>query len=142
MKRTSLAVLALLAACAPAATPEPAAGPTPAPAAPAAAAAAAAAAAVNPVGVFEFTTAVNGDMLTGTIEVTGQPGAYTGTIRTSATPDIPVTGVTVNGQQMVVAADTPDGALTITLNFTGNTFTGGWTLAGDSGDMRGQRRAP
>jgi hypothetical protein len=134
MKRRSFAALVLLAGCAPATPP---ADPMPAPTAPPAVATSAA---VNPVGTFEFTTSVNGDMVTGSVEVAGQPGAYTGTIRTSISPDIPVTGVTVNGQQMVVAADTPDGALTLTLNFTGNNFTGGWTLAGDSGELRGQRR--
>ena len=134
MKRTSFAALVLLAACAPAATS--AGDPVPAPTAPPAVATSAA---VNPVGTFEFTTSVNGDMVTGSVEVTGSSGAYGGTIRTSATPDIPVTGVTVNGQQMVVTADTPDGELTITMNFTGNNFTGGWTLGGGSGELRGQR---
>lgn len=137
MKRTSFAALVLLAACAPAATPG---DPTPAPTAPPAVTTTSAA--VNPVGTFEFTTSVNGDMVTGSVEVTGTPGAYGGTIRTSATPDIPVTGVTTNGQQMVVTADTPDGELTIAMNFTGDTFTGGWTLGGGSGEMRGQRRVP
>lgn len=134
MKRTSLAALFLLAACAPATPP---ADPTPAPTAPPAVATSAA---VNPVGTFEFTTSVNGDMVTGSIEVTGNPGAYGGTIRTSITPDIPVTGVTTNGQQMVVTADTPDGELALTMNFTGDNFTGGWTLGGGSGELRGQRR--
>ena len=134
MKRTSFAALVLLAACAPAATS--AGDPTPAPTAPPPVATSAA---VNPVGTFEFTTSVNGDMVTGSVEVTGSSGAYGGTIRTSATPDIPVTGVTVNGQQMVVTADTPDGELTIAMNFTGNNFTGGWTLGGGSGELRGQR---
>jgi hypothetical protein len=135
MKRTSFAALVLLAACAPAATSagDPVPAPTTAPPA------VTTAAAVNPVGTFEFTTSVNGDMVTGSIEVTGNAGAYGGTIRTSATPDIPVRGVTVNGQQMVVTADTPDGELVLTLNFTGNNFTGGWTLGGGSGEMRGQR---
>ena len=133
MMRTSFAALALLAACAPAATPP--ADPTPA-----ATVAPAPAAAVNPVGTFEFTTSVDGNMLTGSIEVAGSPGAYTGTIRTSATPDIPVSGVLVSGQQMIVTADTPDGPLTLTLNFSGDNFTGGWTLGGGSGELRGQRK--
>ncbi|HEV3050417.1 MAG TPA: hypothetical protein VGX50_08925 [Longimicrobium sp.] len=134
MKRTSFAALVLLAACAPATPP---ADPMPAPTAPPAVATSAV---LNPVGTFEFTTSVNGDMVTGSVEVTGNPGAYGGTIRTSATPDIPVTGVAVSGQQMVVTAHTPDGELTLTLNFTGNNFTGGWTLGGGSGEMRGQRK--
>jgi hypothetical protein len=132
MKRTVVAALALFAACAPATTSEaPSIGP--------ATTTAAAPAALNPVGMFPFTTAVNGNEVTGSIEVTGQAGEYGGTIRTSVTPDIPITGVVVTGQQMVVAADTPDGPLTLTLAFTGDTFTGEWELNGDSGAIRGRR---
>jgi hypothetical protein len=133
MKRTVVAALALFAACAPAASEAPSTGPT--------TTTAAAPAAVNPVGMFPFTTAVDGNEVTGSIEVTGQAGEYGGTIRTSVTPDIPITGVVVTGQQMVVAADTPDGPLTLTLAFTGDTFTGEWELNGDGGALQG-RRAP
>jgi hypothetical protein len=94
---------------------------------------------VNPVGTFNFTTAVQGEPVTGSIEVTGTPDAYGGTLRTSATPDIGITAVTVQGQRMVATVDTPDGQLVLTLNFTGNTFTGGWTLNGGSGEITGQR---
>jgi hypothetical protein len=93
---------------------------------------------VNPVGTFEFTTAADGETLTGSIEVSGQPGAYAGHIRTPH-DDIPITSVAVTGQQMVVTGDTPGGPLTLTLNFTGNSFTGGWTVGEDSGEIRGQR---
>jgi len=129
MKRmTSFAALALLTACAPAAE-APSAGPTPV---------AAVAAAVNPVGTFEFTTTADGETLTGSITVSGQPGAYTGRIRT-AHDDIPIIGVSVTGQQMVVTGDTPGGPLTLTLNFTGTTFTGSWAVDGDKSEIRGQR---
>lgn len=94
---------------------------------------------LNPVGTFEFQTTVNGGPVTGSVEVTGQPGAYGGTIRTSVTSDIPVTGVVVTGQDMVVSADTPDGPLTINMTFTGNDFTGEWELSGDSGTLSGRR---
>ena len=130
MKRPSLAVLALLAACAPAATSAaPSAGPAPA----------AVAASLNPVGLFEFTTSDGGETASGTIEVTGQAGAYGGHVRTPADVMI-ITDVVVAGQQMVVRADTPGGTLTLTLNFAGNDFTGGWTLGDATGEMRGQRR--
>lgn len=131
MKRTFVAALALLAACAPAATPP--AEPAPSVAVPAAPAP------VNPVGTFNFQTTVQGDPVTGSIEITGTPGAYGGTLRTSVTPDIALSGVTVDGQRMVVVSDTPDGQLVLTMNFTGNTFTGGWTLNGDAGDLTGHR---
>ena len=132
MKHTLCAALVLLAAaCAPAAAP---------PAEPAPAVATVAPAALNPVGVFEFTTSVDGNPLNGTIEVTGQPGAYTGVVRTSATPDLPITGVRVEGDEMTVTSSVEGQELVMRLTFAGNNFTGGWTLAGDSGDIEGRRR--
>jgi hypothetical protein len=122
MKRLLAAVLLLLAAAC-ASTPP---GPPP----------------FNPVGVFEFETTVNGGPVTGSVEVTGQPDAYGGTVRTSVTPDLPIAGLAVEGNLMVVTADTPDGVVTLRMSFTGNDFTGRWELAGDSGPLTGSRRMP
>jgi hypothetical protein len=133
MKHTLAAALALLAAaCAPAAPP---ADPMPS----GSATAPAASAALNPVGTFNFRTVVGGGEVTGSLEVTGTEGAYGGRIRTSITPDIPITGVRVMGQEMIVTGNTPDGPLAINMTFTGNTFTGSWALSGDSGSLSGQR---
>jgi hypothetical protein len=96
----------------------------------------------NPVGTFEFETTVNGGPVTGSVEVTGQEDAYGGTVRTSVTPDMPIAGVAVEGNLMVVTADTPDGPVTLRMSFTGNDFTGRWELAGDSGTLTGRRRVP
>lgn len=97
-------------------------------------------AAVNPVGRYEFSTVVSGQPVTGTIEIAGAPSAYTGQITTSITPPLPVSGASVNGREITVTANTPDGPLTFRMNFTDNTaFTGGWELAGDSGSLTGRR---
>ncbi|HEX6373878.1 MAG TPA: hypothetical protein VF006_33425 [Longimicrobium sp.] len=127
MKRMLAAALVLFTAACAASAP-PADPPAPA--------------ALNPVGVFPFTTTVDGNEVTGSVEVTGQPGAYAGVIRTSITPEIPITGVMVSGQEMVVTADTPDGPLTINMTFAGNAFTGAWALSGDTGNLSGSRRVP
>ena len=134
MKQTlSAAALVLLAACAPAA--DPAAGP-----APGAMTTVAAAPALNPVGVFEFTTTVNGNPLTGTVEITGQPGAYGGVIRTSATADLPITGVRVEGDQLTVLSSVDGQELVLRMTFAGDDFTGGWSMPNDGGDLAGRRR--
>lgn len=133
MKRTlSAAALVLLAACA---ANDPALESAPEPTT-----TVAAAPALNPVGVFEFTTSVDGNPMTGTIEITGGPGAYGGVIRTSATPDLPIMGVTVEGDEMTILSSVNGETLTMRLTFAGNDFTGGWTVADDSGDMAGRRR--
>lgn len=95
---------------------------------------------LNPAGVFEFETTVDGGPVTGSVEITGQPDTYTGTIRTSVTQDMPIAGVAVDGNLLVVTADTPDGVLTLRMRFTGDEFTGGWTLAGDGAPLTGRRR--
>jgi len=137
MKTTLATVLLLVSAAACA----PAPGAMPAPAAPPAAAVAPAApAALNPVGRYEFSTSLQGQLLTGTLEIAGTAGAYTGRITSSATEPIPITAVTVTGQEMVVAGETPNGTLTIHMTFAGGpNFTGNWTLAGDGAPLTGRR---
>jgi hypothetical protein len=130
MKRMLIAPLLVLAACAPAVSSGE----------PSASVSAAAPAAVNPVGTFNYTTAVNNQEVTGTVQVNGQPGAYTGTIRSSITPDVAIAGVTVNGQEMTVTANTMTyGLLTIKMTFTGDTFTGHWSMGGGSALLSGRR---
>lgn len=95
---------------------------------------------LNPVGRYQFATSVQGNPVTGTMDVTGSAGAYTGQITTSITPPIPITGVTVMGREMIVTGNTPDGPITIRMNFAeGTAFTGSWELSGDSGTMTGNR---
>lgn len=129
------ATLALsVSACAPAATTtDTGMGAATAPAA-------ARAGTVNPVGRFEFATSVQGQPVTGAIQIAGTEGAYTGQITTSVTPPLPLSSVAVTGQQLVVSGNTPDGPLTMRLTFTdGTAFTGTWELDGDTGSMTGRR---
>jgi hypothetical protein len=135
MKAFATALLLISAA---ACTTAPASMPAPAPAA--AAAPPSAPAAVNPVGKYEFTTSLQGQMLTGTMEITGTLGAYAGRITSSATEPISITTVTVEGQNMTVVGETPNGPLTIKMTFAeAGAFTGNWTLAGDGATLTGKR---
>jgi hypothetical protein len=97
--------------------------------------------AVNPVGTFDFSTTVEGTAVTGTIVVTESSSGYGGTVSTNVTESAPINSVLVDGQSMTVSMQTPDGPATITLNFTGESFTGTWSYAGMSGPLTGQRRA-
>ncbi|HEX8392843.1 MAG TPA: hypothetical protein VF665_10845 [Longimicrobium sp.] len=96
-------------------------------------------AAVNPVGAYSFATMVGGDNVTGTIEISGTPGAYTGRIVSSALPELPVRSATANGQQLTINAETPQGPVVMVFNFTGMEFTGTWSLGGDGGPLTGRR---
>ena len=138
---------ALVAACAqspqaapaPTPTPSPSAGaPTPAPAptptpAPTPAPTSAA-------GLYDFTTVVQGDQVTGTITIVADGDRYSGTIATSATPEIPICSVTMEGQVITVTATSPDGEVVMQLTMQGQEFTGTWSYAGQSGTMTGRKR--
>lgn len=118
----SLLVLGL-AACASASNSAPA-GPAP----------------LNPVGYYEFSTDVEGQLVTGAIEIRRvDGGGYGGVVTTSATEPLPLQSVVVDGQKLTIAGDTPDGMVSMTITFTGEVFTGSWTYAGMSGTMSGKR---
>lgn len=139
MKIAQVASLALLlAACAsspsPAPTPAPAAVtvvvPPPPPPKPK----------LEPAGSYEFSTIVDGNTITGTMEITGTAGAYTGKILTSAFPEIPIVGAVVDGDAINLKATMPDGELSIHMVFAGGPdFKGNWALAGDTGDFNGKK---
>ncbi len=143
MTRLALAIAAIsLGACATAGATSSAA-PSPTSAAPASPASAVAArpakTAVNPVGQFEFNTEVNGSPMKGNLRIAGTTGSYTGTMTSDITPELPITSIAVDGQTMKLVMDTPNGAATINLSFTGDTFTGNWELGGASGPLTGKR---
>ena len=139
MKSIATALL-LISAAACAATPEPEPAPAPPVTVAAVPAPAPATSAVNPVGKFEFATTLNGQALTGTMEITGTPGAYTGRITSSATEPLTIGGVTVEGQTMTVTAETGNGTLTIRMTVAADgTFTGAWSLGGDGAPLTGRR---
>jgi len=130
---------ALLAACAqsPQAAPGPAPSPAPAVSAPAPTPAPAPASAA---GLYDFTTVVQGDQVTGTITIVAEGDRYSGTIATSATPEIPISSVTMEGQVINVTATSPDGEVVMQLTMQGQEFTGTWSYAGQSGTMTGRKR--
>jgi len=130
MRQWSFLVLAALAVGAPACARNPAPEP-PAPAVPAP---------VDPVGSFDFTTAIEGSVVNGTVTVTKTDTGFGGSVTTNLTDPIPVRTVVVEGQKMTVTADTPDGPVVIILEFQGDEFSGSWTLGATGGTHTGKRR--
>lgn len=145
MSRLALAIAAIsLGACATAgatssAAPAPSSAASTSPASAAAVAAKPSKAAVNPVGQFEFNTEVNGSPMKGNLRIAGTTGGWTGSMTSDITPELPITSIAVDGQTMKLVMDTPNGAATINLSFTGDTFTGNWELGGASGPLTGKR---
>jgi hypothetical protein len=146
MTRMALTVLALfLAACAtpvqqvPVQAPAPTPAPTPAPAEQQAPAPAA----LDPVGVYDFTTDVEGTRMAGVLMIRRtEEGRLTGSISTDMTGEMPLQSVTMEGRRALLRASIPDGELYIQVDFLeDNRIAGGWELStGPSGAMTGQRR--
>lgn len=101
---------------------------------------AAASTAVEPAGTYDFNTTVDGTAVTGVVTITRGTGGYTGTITTNVTDPITIDQVTAEGNRITVIALTPDGALTFTMDFSGDDFSGTWTLGEMSGTHTGKRR--
>ena len=98
--------------------------------------------ALNPVGTFDFTAVLpDGSESNGSFTITGSPGTYAGTIERPGMGGSDLTSVAVDGQTLTLGANIPDGAVVLTLNFTGNEFTGKWALGSEAeGPIRGKRR--
>lgn len=97
--------------------------------------------AVNPVGEFEWSSALpDGTPIKGTFSVTGSAGAYTGSINAAEIGIFPITSAAVTGQTVVINANHPDGPLTLRLTFSGDAFTGSWQIGTDAGEMVGKRK--
>jgi len=97
---------------------------------------------LDPVGMFDFSTTADGTDVTGTITVTRTDMGYSGAINTSVTEPLPISGIEVEGNSMHVLAHMPDDTVTMTLTFTGDDFTGNWSLGSGqmSGAITGKRR--
>ena len=66
---------------------------------------------IDPVGKWNFsTTNEEGTPTTGTIEISGKPGAYTGRISTSQGTTLQVGDVMTSKDVLLLLADLPDGA--------------------------------
>ena len=135
------AAFSLACATSPAATPAPSATPTPVATQAAPPPAVVATPALNPVGTFDFTAIVpDGSEAPGSFTISGSPGAYTGTIERPGMGGSDLTSIVVDGQTLTIGANIPDGAVVLTLTFTGNDFTGKWALGDAGGAIRGKRR--
>jgi hypothetical protein len=94
---------------------------------------------VDPVGAYEFSTAVDGQTVTGTVHIEGTTGAYKGKIVTSVFPEIPIVGATVENNVIIARGSMPDGELTFRMVMEGANFKGNWSLGGNSGELAGKK---
>jgi hypothetical protein len=100
---------------------------------------------LDPVGVYDFSTAVDGTVITGVLTLRrGEDGRVGGTVSTDVTGEVPLQSVTVEGRRIVMRSRLPDGDLYMQMDvLEDDRITGGWELSsGMSGGMSGQKRKP
>ena len=85
---------------------------------------------IDPVGKWNFsTTNEEGTPTTGTIEISGKPGAYSGRISTSQGTTLQVGDVMTSKDVVLLLADLPDGAGTAVVKIirsSTGTYSGHW----------------
>ena len=85
---------------------------------------------IDPVGKWTFsTTNEEGTPTTGTIEISGKPGAYTGRITTSQGTTLQIGDVLSSNNVVLMLADLPDGAGTAVVKIirsSTGTYSGHW----------------
>lgn len=99
---------------------------------------------LDPVGVYSFSTAVEGTPVLGRVVIRGEPGSYTGMIEPTEGPVGPfeIYAVTVEGQKLTAYADSGGDDVILMLEFTGNAYKGTWTSGFDGGEITGERIEP
>ena len=87
------------------------------------------AATFDPLGKWTYSTLDDqGAPVAGTMEITGRPGAYTGTIVTGPNRTLQINDVLTSESAMVVLANLPDGGVAVIKVWKGadGTLQGGW----------------
>jgi hypothetical protein len=104
----------------------------------------AAAAEFDPVGVYDFTTEVQGTTVPGVLTIRRGDQGLAGTLSTDLTGELPLQQVAIEGRRGEMRASTQEGGMIMRIEFVDDgRIRGGWELvSGMSGSVIGQRRPP
>ena len=94
---------------------------------------------LDPVGVYDCSLDVDGMALLATLSIEGEPGAYTGMVD-SEMGSMPVSDISVEGNDMTFMVDTPDMAVYFAVAFDGLNFSGDFDAGGMGGIITGTKR--
>lgn len=124
MKRLAAVIplIVFLAACSGGPPPEP---PAPPP--------------LDPVGTYDCMAAVEGMEVALTLTITGEEGAYSGSVNSEMGP-ASVTNIVVQGNEMTFTVDSPDMLVFFAVVFEGDSFTGEFDVDGMMGYISGKKR--
>ncbi len=90
-------------------------------------------------GVYTFSTMVQGMPVDGQMRITGEPGAYDGSLYSQFTGELLFTSVARTGNAITLLTETPDGPVEINIVFEGEAFTGDWAMGPEGGSIRGRK---
>jgi len=94
---------------------------------------------LDPVGVFDFSTEVDGQPVTGVLSISGSPTASAATM-SSDIGNIGVRNIAVDGMRLSFVGDHPEATVSIELVFSGDSFSGEWDAGDSFGYVSGSRR--
>ena len=95
---------------------------------------------IDPVGEYQFTSSDDGQSFTADLIVEGEPGNYQGIVsRKDRNIEIAFKDVGVNGDKMIIVADVRNSVFVLRLYFSGESFTGNWSLGNDGNELKGKR---
>lgn len=138
-----VAVAFLATAAAPSAAQVPPDRPPPAPPAPPAPAAPAAEKDVNPVGSYELSVVVQGQMIGSFVKIEKKDSTFTGTVSTEAYGTFTIAALKVSGKTITLSIYAADGSpVTINMTLEGDQVTGDWSMAGDGSRLTGKKLKP
>lgn len=95
---------------------------------------------VDPIGVYDFTTDVDGMPLTGTIHIEKAAEVLGGRIDSDMTGPMPITAVTIAEDGVSLSFQSPEGPGTFQLVIDEMELSGSWEVAGMSGQVAGRKR--
>lgn len=91
--------------------------------------------AINPLGIYDFTTFIQGQAVSGTIRIERMQGRYRGGIMTTGLSPMSILNVAVDGQWLTIRSNTGTNPLELILAFVGNSFTGEWIIRNEAGEI-------
>ena len=95
---------------------------------------------LNPAGEYEFSSVDDGQSFVCDLKIEGEPGTYRGTVkRRDKDISFNFSDVGISGEKMIIVADVRSSVFVLRLYFTGDTFTGNWSLGSDGNELKGKR---
>jgi hypothetical protein len=90
-------------------------------------------------GTYTLNTVIQGSTVQGRMEITGEPGAWGGSVYTDFTGQIPIASLDMEGNRATLVLDSTQGPVTVLLTFAGDAYTGEWSSGEDGGTVEGRK---